>query len=141
MTAKELWSAFGGEGEYEVWSFGSDADGLAALVLAGKKTATASAYPLYELEGEPLPQAGEYSVILDSTENAVCIIRTTRVSIVPFDEISERQAALEGEGDLSLAYWRRVHRDFFTAELAGAGLSFDERMPVVFEEFELAYAP
>lgn len=141
MTAKELWSAFGGEGEYEAWSFGSDADGLAALVLAGKKTATASAYPLYELEGEPLPQAGEYSVILDSTENAVCIIRTTRVSIVPFDEISERQAALEGEGDLSMAYWRRVHRDFFTAELAGTGLSFDERMPVVFEEFELAYAP
>ena len=59
MTAKELWSAFGGEGEYEAWSFGSDADGLAALVLAGKKTATASAYPLYELEGEPLPQAGD----------------------------------------------------------------------------------
>ena len=36
----------------------------------GVKTATASAYPMYALEKEPLPEAGEYSVILDSREQA-----------------------------------------------------------------------
>ena len=40
---------------YEAWAFGGDPDKLAALVLDGVKTATASAYPMYALEKEPLP--------------------------------------------------------------------------------------
>ncbi|MDE6674412.1 MAG: RNA-binding protein, partial [Acetatifactor sp.] len=64
MTAEEMWSEYTRkEGiahtDYEAWAFGDQADNLAALVAAGRKTATASAYPLYELEQEPLPQAGE----------------------------------------------------------------------------------
>ena len=52
--------------EYDAWCFGGDADLLAALVVEGKKTATSSAYPLYALDNEPLPQEGTYSVILNS---------------------------------------------------------------------------
>ena len=139
MDAATLWAAFGAAGDYEAWSFGGDPDGLAALVLAGKKTATASAFPLYEAEGEPLPRAGEYSVILDSRDQALCVIRTTRVFVVPFRDVDRRQAWKEGEGDRSPEYWRQVHRDFFTRELAEAGLPFSEDMPVVCEEFELVY--
>ena len=98
MDAATLWAAFGAAGDYEAWSFGGDPDGLAALVLAGKKTATASAFPLYEQEGEPLPRAGEYSVILDSRDQALCVIRTTRVFVVPFRDVDDRQAWKEGEG-------------------------------------------
>ena len=72
MTADEMWRSSGLRGEYEAWAFGDAPDELAALVLSGRKTATASAYPVYEAEGEPLPKAGEYSVILDSGDNAVC---------------------------------------------------------------------
>lgn len=49
----------------DAWSFGDIpqmADELAALVLAGKKTATTSAAALYEIEQEALPQSGTYSV-------------------------------------------------------------------------------
>lgn len=143
MTGPELWAAFaaktGVTADYDGWAFGDDPDGLAGLVRAGVKTATASAYPLYALEGEPLPVTGAYSVILDSREDAVCVIRTTRVYVVAFRAVSPEHARREGEGDLSLEHWRAIHRRFFTRELAEAGLAFDEDMPVVCEEFEVVY--
>ena len=80
-------------------------------------------------------------MILDSREEAVCVIRTTRVFTVPFDQVTAEHAQKEGEGDRSLAHWRRVHEDFFRAELAEAGLEFSPDMPVVCEEFEVVYPP
>ena len=144
MTHRELWAAYkavdpdAGE-DYEPWAYGDDSDLLAELTRMGVKTATSSAGPLYGLEGEPLPQAGEYSVILNSRDEAVCVIRTTRVYTVPFDEVSAEHARREGEGDRSLTYWRRVHEEFFRRELAEAGLTFTCDMPVVCEEFEMVY--
>lgn len=143
MTAKEMWSAFTKhrptDAEYEAWAFGDDADTLARLVLEGVKTATASAYPLYEQEGEALPQAGDYSVVLDSQEEAICVIRNTRVYVSPYHQVTADHARKEGEGDRSLAYWRKVHEAFFREELSQAGLTFAEDMPVVCEEFERLY--
>ena len=139
MTAQEMWSASGIQDEYEAWAFGDDPDTLAELVRTGVKTATASAYPFYELEGEDLPKAGEYSVILDTKDEAVCIIRTTRVYVTPYREVTAEQAWKEGEGDHSLDYWRRVHEAFFRKELEAVGLIFTEDMGVVCEEFEVVY--
>ncbi len=146
MTEKELWKAFIKKNpladcEYEAWAFGVEADLLAHLVVIGEKTATASAYPMYELDNEPLPAVGEYSVILDSKENAICIIRTNRVSIVPFDEVTAEHACKEGEGDKSLDFWREVHEKFFTECLSEVGLNFTTAMKVVCEEFEVVYMP
>lgn len=146
MTHQELWAAYkavspAAGDEYEAWAYGDDPDTLAELTRAGVKTATAGAGPLYELEGEPLPRAGEYSVILNSRDEAVCVIRTTKVYTVPFDQVSAEQAYREGEGDRSLDYWRRVHEDFFRRELAEAGQTFSPEMPVVCEEFEVVYPP
>ena len=144
MTHQELWAAYqtacpdAGD-DYEAWAYGGDPDTLAELTCARIKTATASAGPLYGLEGEPLPEVGEYSVILNSRDEAVCIIRTTRVYAAPFHEVSTGHAYKEGEGDRSLAYWRKVHEDFFRKELAEAGLEFSLEMPVVCEEFEVVY--
>ena len=139
MNAQQMWELFSaGENRdtsYEAWAFGGAPDQLARLTLEGIKTATASAFPLYELEGEELPKAGEYSVILDSREEAVCIIQTTKVYVVPFAEVSEAHAYKEGEGDRSLAYWRRVHEEFFADCMQEAGLSFTPDMKVVCEEF------
>lgn len=144
MTEKELWKAFIAENnladcQYEAWAFGADADLLAHLVEIGEKTATASAYPLYEMENEPLPTVGEYSVILDSEDNAVCVIQTTKVIVVPFREITADHAYKEGEGDKSLDYWRKIHENFFTECLGKAGLKFTSNMKVVCEEFVVVY--
>ncbi len=139
MTAEELWAGSGLRGEYEAWAFGEAPDKLAALAAKGIKTATCSAYDLYEAEGEALPAVGGYSVILNGREEAVCIIRTTRVTVTPFDQVTEEHAFKEGEGDRSLAYWRAVHEEFLTRELASIGRSFDGNTKVVCEEFELVF--
>ena len=139
MTAQEMWQASGLTGEYEAWSFGVDPDKLAQLVRTGVKTATASAFPLYEAEGEALPRVGEYSVILDAREEAVCVICTTKVFVVPYRKVTQEQAWKEGEGDRSLFYWRRVHEAFFRQEMEAAGLIFTEEMGVVCEEFQVVY--
>lgn len=143
MTAEQMWQAFsqksGTCAEYEAWSFGVDGDQLADLVLRGIKTATCSALPLYELEGEPLPKEKEYSVVLDSKDQAVCVIQTTRVYQTSFRQITSEHAFREGEGDRSLAYWQKVHEAFFTMELHEAGLSFDRDLMLVCEEFQRLY--
>lgn len=143
MNAAEMWERFceksGIEADCDDWAFGGAPDALAELVLNGIKTAMASAYPLYEQEQEPLPKAGDYSVILNTKGEAVCIIRTTKVYVVPFREVSADHAFREGEDDRSLESWREVHRDFFTREMNDEGLSFDEDMPVVCEEFMRVY--
>lgn len=129
---------------YSAWYFGDneqDADELATLVLAGRKRATASALWSYELQGERLPAAGDVSIVTDYGGTAICVIRTTRVDIVPFNEVTAEFAAAEGEGDSSLAYWRRGHWDCFARELAPHGREPAETMPVVCEYFEVVYAP
>ncbi|MEM7114775.1 MAG: ASCH domain-containing protein, partial [Chloroflexota bacterium] len=61
------------------------------------------------------------------------------VEIVPFNEVTAVFAATEGEGDGSLAYWRRVHWAFFTRDLANWGLEPTETMPVICEVFEVVF--
>ena len=139
MTPEELWERSGLAGTYEAWSFGEAPDKLADLVLQGIKTATCSAYDLYQINTEPLPQAGDYSVILNSSEEAVCIVKTIKVYVTEFKNVSEEHAFKEGEGDRSLEYWRKVHESFLTNELATVHKGFDENTKVVCEEFEVVY--
>ena len=140
MTAEELWERSGLYGTYEAWAFGEAPDKLAYLVLQGIKTATCSAYDLYEANHEPLPKAGDYSIILNSRGEAVCIIKTLKVYVTPFNKVSEEHAFKEGEGDRSLKYWRMVHENFLKNELASLNKSFDENTKVVCEEFEVVIA-
>lgn len=147
MTENELWAAFcrasgtDAAAPYQAWAFGSAPDRLAALVALGIKTATASGYELYALDpSEPMPQPGDLSVILDSRENAVCVIRTERVRVLPFCSVDDRQAYKEGEGDRSLTCWRQVHGEFFRAEYERCGAAFTEDSLILCEEFSLPYS-
>ena len=124
---------------FDAWAYGDAPDALAQLTLAGRKRATSSAYQLYAAEQEPLPRAGEFSIILDSHDRPVCIVRTTHVQVIPFRFVPADFAAKEGEGDLSLAWWRQVHESYFTRALAQAGLTFTPDTPIVCEEFEVVY--
>ena len=144
MKSDQMWQAYKilnqtiGD-KIDAWAFGVEADYLAELVLMGQKTATSSAFDLYAVGNEPLPKENELSVILDSKENAICIIETTKVEVIPFKEVSKDHAYKEGEGDKSLAYWRQVHEDFFTEWMREAGLTFTPDSKVVLEEFRKVY--
>ena len=135
MTAEEMWALSGLKGKYEAWSYGVAANELADLTNKGIKTATASAYILYQIDGVDIPKVNDYSVILDEDDNAICIIKTIKVTVVPFNKVSEEHAYKEGEGDRSLSYWREVHKRFFLPQMEEAGLSFTDDMLVVCEEF------
>jgi uncharacterized protein YhfF len=150
-SVEEMWAAFraqlpdaaaGPQETYLAWHFcdnQADADELAELALAGRKRATASPLWSYEDEHEPVPQAGDFNVITDWSGAARCIIRTTSVDIVAFDQVSAEFAATEGEGDGSLAFWREAHWAAFTRELKGIGRSPRPDMPVVCERFEVVF--
>ncbi len=88
------------------------ANELAELVIAGTNSATTSNYSLYEKD-DLMPYVGLYNNVLDSDGRAVAIVETTSVEVVPFDEVTEEHAYLEGEGDHTLRYWREAHEDFF----------------------------
>lgn len=145
MTSEEMWTQFieannlPKDTTYEAWQYGDVSDELAELTRKGIKTATASAYPMYELEKEDLPAVGLYNVILDSQDQAVCIVVTTKVYTTPFNQVSEEHAFKEGEGDRSLDHWRKAHQAFFSEELASVGLTFSEDMLVVCEELEVVF--
>lgn len=110
-------------------------DALAELVRSGTKRATASLLWIYEAERRPLPKIGELSVVTRFDGEPVCVIETRQVDVTPFEEVSEEFAAVEGEGDGSLDYWRKAHWPYFTRECARIGREPDRRMPVVCERF------
>ena len=114
MTPENLWQEFikkfpKYKGKYyDTFVFGDKPDELLQLVISGKKTATSCIY-----RGGELAQAGDASIIIDSKGNAEAIIQTTSVSIVPFNQVTEEFARKEGEGDKTLATWRKIHKAFW----------------------------
>ncbi len=147
-SVQEMWETLRQKKDLEKnsftsWHFADNkeaADELLQLVLNGEKRATASLHLLYQFIEEPLPRVGDFSVVTDWEGQASCIIEITRVEIIPFNEVSAEFARKEGEGDKSLSYWRREHRDFFSRDLEQtARLKFQEDMLVVCEEFVVVF--
>ncbi len=111
---------------------------LLQLVLEGKKRATCSSVRAFELEGDPLPKPGDMSVITNYAGEPRCIIQTTRVTVMPFREVTFDLAVREGE-DENLESWRQGHIRAFTHDAKTLGFEFSEDMPVVFEDFTVVY--
>ena len=145
------------------WAFGDDAasaDQLLGLVLAGRKTATASAYRDYEEEARQhaadldqdapgdtltrtgvdldlaLPQPGLLSILLDGSDRPRALIQITDVEVCRFGDVGAEHARLEGEGDGSLEHWRQVHADAFRAS-SPQGQPVDDDTLVVLERFRV----
>lgn len=129
---------------HDLVEFGEDPamqDELLALVLVGRKRATAGLLGDIEHGLEQMPEVGGYIVARDSAGTPRCILRTTGVEVRRFAEVDEEFAATEGEGDGSLTYWREGHVDYFGQRCAALGLTFDESFEVVLERFDLVWQP
>ncbi len=116
------------------------ANELAALVLVGRKQATAGLLWSHEKDNRPLPQAGDLSIVTDFSGKPSCVIETQNVEIVPFEEVTAEFAATEGEGDGSLRFWRQAHEAFFERECQRIGRTPEARMPVVCEKFKVVFS-
>ena len=151
-TAKTeaFWQAFlasgetAGAGDYCVVAFGDRsamASELAALVVTGVKRATASLLHNYGDGGEPLPQVGDYVVVVDGNGDCQCIWRTTEIEIKPLIDVDDRFAWDEGEGDRSRDWWLTAHRKFFARRAARDGFVMHDGVETVFERFEIVWPP
>ena len=111
----------------ERWTFGIDTDKLINLVLSGKKTATTSLYKI-----ENLSKTGDISILTDQNDKSICMIKTKKVIVTEFKNITWDLARLEGENN-SLEEWRQVHKDYFSK----IDSTFNEDTKVIFEIFEV----
>lgn len=91
-------------------------DKLVAAILSGAKTTTTGLLVDYEHEGEPLPEVGGRAVVVDSAERPVAVIETVGVRVLPLAEVDLAHAVAEGEGDATIADWRRNHESFWHSE-------------------------
>ncbi len=124
MSQEPFWAAL------ETFSFGDRpalAENLARLVLAGVKRATCWAAS----EGLQT-HVGKLMVMLDGAGRPAAVIETTELVMRRFGEVDEAFAFEEGEGDRTLAYWRRAHQRYF--ERHG---TFAPDMPLWCERFRL----
>jgi uncharacterized protein YhfF len=148
---EEYWSAFLAsqpadspyyQKSYVAEGFGDGsalADELGGLIVSGIKTGTCSSLWEWQAEGNPIPEVGLISIVLDGQGQPLCIIETTEVTQRRFDEVDADFARAEGEGDLSLEYWRSAHQTFFSRTLPKIGRQFNTNMPLVCERFQLIY--
>ena len=108
-------------------------------MVAGTKRATAGLLWSYEADAKPMPQPGDLSIVEQWSGEPVCIIETVSVAVLPFEEVGAEFAAVEGEGDGSLEYWRAGHWAYFGRECARLGKKPSARMLVVCESFKVVY--
>ena len=126
----------------EAFFFGDSAalaDELSALVLQGRKRATAASLWVHKAQGKLPPAPGALSIVTLFDGTPQCVVETVTVDIRPFHQVDAAFAAAEGEGDGSLDFWRRAHQAFFGRELAALGRAFAPDMPVVCERFRVLY--
>lgn len=118
----------------EVWKFGTDkteSDYLFSLVKQGLKTATSYLYD------ENFVTPNKFSILCDWDGNEEIKLETINFHIVPFKDVTELHAYKEGEGDRTLNFWRKIHKDFFAKRLMLQGRTFSEDVLVVCEEFKM----
>lgn len=148
MKAEELWKKFCIEKNidentpYEAWGFCGGEDGcdeLLELVLEGKKFGTASIYEDYLSEGDEIPGDREYSVLLNSKEEAIAVIRNFEVKVEPFYRVSEYHGYSEGEEERNLEAWRRIHDNYWQEDFNRLNISSAKECHAVEEKFTVEY--
>lgn len=108
----------------------------ARAILDGIKTATSS--PFWDYPDGRIPFAGALSVLLGGAGEPLAIVETVRVEVKRFGEINEEFARAYGEGERTLAWWRRVIGDWYCASARRAGATFSDETEIVCEWIAVA---
>jgi len=116
-----------------------DAKECAQLTLDGIKQATSTSLWWFEKFHADLPEVGNIYVVTDWYKIAKAIVEVVKVDQVPFNEITEEYAAIEGEGDKSLEYWKKVHWEYYSREMEEFGEKPTEDMIIVCEQFRTIF--
>ena len=97
----------------ELGTPGPQRERLLKLVKTGKKRATTGLLIDYSSSDWHVPFEGSRLQVIDSYDEVVGWAIITKVEQYPFGKVTDEIARAEGEGDLSLNYWKESHREFF----------------------------
>ena len=145
----DFWAAYRaaaglGDARYDVVRMGDEpgfATESAALILSGRKRATASLDRDYGVGRAPRPAPGDHVLVVDGAGRPRCIWRTTEVTVKPLGAVDDGFAWDEGEGDRSRDTWLANHRRFFGRKAAAEGFVLSDEEPTVFERFAVVWPP
>ena len=89
---------------------------------------------------EPLPSSGRRTVLLNSDNEPVAVLRYVSVNVTRLGVITLQHVLNEGEGYKSLTEWREAHESFWTSEnmrqaLEDLDSTIDDQTLVVLETF------
>ena len=112
---------------------------LLSLIRSGRKRAGTGLLWCYEHDGEHVAKAGDIEIVLDHLREPALVTRIISSEVVPYCKVTAEYAAIEGEGDCSLEYWRKAHWAFFSRECKRIGREPTESMPVICNVFEVLH--
>lgn len=114
-------------------------EALLELIALGRKRAGTSLLWACETDGQSIPSRGDIEIVVDHLNEPALVTRVIDVSVMAYNEVTAEYAAVEGEGDGSLDYWRKAHWAFFSRECGRIGREPTQTMPVVCSVFELLH--
>ncbi|MFT3957054.1 MAG: ASCH domain-containing protein [Piscinibacter sp.] len=112
---------------------------LLDMIRSGQKRAGTGLLWLHEHENEPYGAVGDIEIVLTHDHRPSVVTRITRVEVVPYGQVTAQYAAIEGEGDGSLTYWREAHWAYFSRVCAQIGRTPSEEMLVICSTFEVLH--
>ena len=126
---------------YDYFSFEGDkktSDYYLSLILEEKKKVMITPLYAYTEEENDMPILNSYSVIMDWEGYPRCIIKTTKVSIIPFNNITKEIVDLEGE-NTTLEEWKASNEKYYKEDAIEYGYSFSSDMELCVEEFVIIH--
>ena len=117
-----------------------DARDIAPLVLNGTKTASGGLVWSNEFDGKRGIQPGDLWVVIAGSDEPICIIETTEVRVFPYDEVPEHYAWWGGEGDRTMADWRRIYWDYIVSECKRIGREPHPKAALAMERFRVVFS-
>lgn len=130
-TARERWFS-----AMMIGDTPASADEGARAILAGVKTATSSGR--WDYPDGRIPFAGALCVLLDGRRRPCAIIETTMVEVIPFGSVDAARARAYGEGDLTLAWWRREIGEWYRRSAERHGVILAADTPIIWETISVA---
>lgn len=92
-----------------------------------------------KINNENLPEIGELNIITNWNKIPKAIIKTTKTEIIKYKDITAQFAYIEVEGDRSLSYWKKVHKNYYSREMKGGKEKFTQDLLILCQYFKTIY--
>lgn len=127
---------------YESFRVGSSvesADEGARHILDREKSAMSSLLWEYGASGRPLPLVGDFSVVENGKRRPVCVVETTWIEVVPFDNVETQFAYEYGEGSRTLEGWRKMFWKYYSEVCETMNREMLNEAELVCERFQVVF--